>query len=60
MGAWRRRSGGIPAGGIDHTVNEACTGKQVGDELMAIELAPVTLGVLEELVDHRQAGVTAA
>ena len=59
-GAGRGRSGGVPASGVDDTVGEAFADEYLRDELVSVELAPVPLGVLDELEDHRQAGVAAA
>ena len=56
----RGRAGSVPLGGVDHTVDEAFAGKHLQEQLGSVELAPVSLGVLDELVDHGQAGVAAA
>lgn len=55
---WKSR--GVPGRGVDNTVSEALAGKQFGDELVAVEPTPVALGMLDKLVDHRQACIAAA
>ncbi len=54
------KSGGVGVGGGHDTVGELAVGKDERKQLTTIELAPVTLGMLDEFVDHRQAGLTAA
>lgn len=54
------RSGGAGVSGGHDTVGEVVIGKDMRQQLTTVELAPVALGMLNEFVDHRKAGLPAA
>lgn len=58
--AARRRPSGVPTSGVDDTAVEAFAGEDFLDELESVEHTPVTLGVPDELEDHREADIAAA
>jgi len=56
----RGRASGVPLDAVDPTVDKTVAGKHLQEQFCSVQLAPVSLGVFDGCVEHRQAAIATA